>query len=263
MQIDLSDKATSILVQEYVNKICNFETKIDLDWNVHKLIHTFQVIQMAQLLIDQTTPSLPKAIQKHILNAALLHDIGRCYEYKNGKRMNIDHGKIGAALIRKYFPKMTIEADSTCFHNKLPSDKDPKNCKLVLNYVRDADMLANIDYQIKYPHIWLSHLFSCLAEENISYKIDPEILRAVQEHRCSKTKNIKNPTLLNMLLSQLCWYYVLQTKAAFKIAHTQKLFIRFRDIICYNMIPQIIKNRKNQHALVQQIEHIFVDDLFK
>ena len=262
MQIDLKDKATFILVQEYVNKICNFGTETDLDWNVNQLIHTFQVVQMAQNLIDQTKVILPKNVQKHILNAALLHDIGRCHEFKNGKRLKVDHGEIGATLIKKYFPNMIIEAESTRFHNKLASNKDPKSCKLILDYVRDADMLANIDYQIKYPHIWLKHLSSFIKKHTVQ-KIDPEILRAVKEHRCANTKHMNNSTFLNMILSQLCWYYGLQTDAAHKIAHTKNLFIRLRNTICQEIIPIIVQNKKTQHTLIQQIQHIFADDLFE
>ena len=146
MKIDLNDKVVRFLVQEYVNKICNYQSEEELNFDVHKLIHTFTVVEMAQQLIDSTT--LSKTMKKHILDAALLHDIGRCHEFKKGiHQKDIDHGKIGADLIKKYFPKMEIEAQSTLFHNKLPSKKDPKSCQTVLDYVRDADMLANIKYQ--------------------------------------------------------------------------------------------------------------------
>ena len=53
MKIDLSDKIQCFLVQEYVNKICHYESEEELNWDVHKLIHTFQVVQMAQKLIEK------------------------------------------------------------------------------------------------------------------------------------------------------------------------------------------------------------------
>ena len=92
MKIDLNDKVTRFLVQDYVNQICNYQSKDELNFDIHKLIHTFDVVKMAEHLICETKPKLPLKLQKQILNAALLHDWGRCYEFKNGARLkNIDH----------------------------------------------------------------------------------------------------------------------------------------------------------------------------
>ena len=46
MYIDLNDKITRFLVQEYVNKICYYSSKKELNWNIHKLIHTFSVLML-------------------------------------------------------------------------------------------------------------------------------------------------------------------------------------------------------------------------
>lgn len=160
MKIDLNNKVVRFVVQEYVNKICNYTKEEELNYNVHKLIHTFGVVDMAQHLIDHTKPALSQKMQKQILNAAVLHDVGRCYEFEKGKKVNIDHGQVGADLIKKNFPKLKAEIQSTFFHNKLPSGNDPKFCKTVLDYVRDADMLANMKYEIDETKIFLAHLLN-------------------------------------------------------------------------------------------------------
>ena len=60
MYIDLENKVIRLLVQEYVNKICYHSSKEELDFNTHKLIHTFHVADMAQDLIKMTQPTLSK-----------------------------------------------------------------------------------------------------------------------------------------------------------------------------------------------------------
>ena len=262
MYIDLNDKITRFLVQEYVNKICYYSSKKELNWNIHKLIHTFSVADMAQKLINETKPALSKELQKQILNSAILHDVGRCYEFKNGEKVHLDHGQVGAELIKKHFPEMTVEANSTLYHNKCPSDKDPKSCQTVLNYVRDADILGNIKYEIEKTDIWLSHIIGDNKEAFRHSSIDREILSAVKEQRPANLKNMNINKILTSWLWQLCWYYNLRTKAAFKIAHKEKLFFRLRDTICQKIVPLTTKNKKKQKELIQKIQKTFADELF-
>ena len=109
MKIDLQDRVVRFVVQDYVNQICNYQSDEELDFDVHKLIHTFMVVEMAQDLVKLAKPKLTPKIQKQILNAAVLHDLGRCHEFKKGVHLKkIDHGKIGARLIEKHFPMDSI-----------------------------------------------------------------------------------------------------------------------------------------------------------
>ena len=261
MKIDLNNKIVRFLVQEYVNKICHYSSKLELKYDIYKLVHTFFVMEMAQKLIDLTKPALPSKIKKHILDAAVLHDVGRCYEFKNGKKVNIDHGKVGADLIKKYFPKMEIEAQSTFFHNKLPSDKDPKTCYPVLDYVRDADMLANLKYQVEEPDIWLDHILDDSKKSFLSPIIDEEIFQSVQRGIPVRCNKIKTQNLLTMWLWELCWFYNLKTKAGIIYARKEKIFPRFKAIILKNIIPLTTKDKKKQAKLVQQIQECFPDSL--
>ena len=243
-------------------KICYYSSEEELNFNVHKLIHTFDVADMVQSLIKVTKPALSKKLQQQILNAAILHDIGRCYEFKKGKKVDIDHGKIGADLIKKRFPKMMVESQSTFFHNKLPSDRDPKSCQPVLDYVRDADMLANMRYEIENTDIFLIHIWGNKKKAFLTPKIDPEILNAVKERRSPYISKIKVQNLLTMWLWQLCWVYNLKTTAGKKIAKKEKIFTRFRDLICQKIIPMITQDKAMQKSLILKINQTFPDKMF-
>ena len=264
MYIDLEDKVTRFLVQEYVNKICYYSSEKELNSNVHKLIHTFDVADMAQQLIKLTEPTLSEKVQKQILNAAILHDIGRCHEFKDGIHLkDIDHGKIGAELIEKKFPEMEIEAQSTFYHNKLPSAQEPDTCHPVLEYVRDADVLANIQYEILHADTWIHHnLVEHKKEEVLPPEIDDEIVAAVHEKRLAKSAQIKHLNLLTEWLWQLCWYFNVATDAGKKLAHQAHLFERFRDMICEKAIPLTTKDEKQQTELIRKIRELFPDSLF-
>ena len=264
MKIDLNDKLVRFLVQEYVNPICNYASEDELNFNVHKLIHTFQVVEMAEKLIKKTIPALSPKIKKHILYAALLHDLGRCHEFKNGKHLkHIDHGKIGKELIQKYFPRMTIEADTTFFHNKLPSAKDPKSCQPVLDYVRDADMLANMKYQINNTEIFLVHIWEHQKKNLLTPVIDKEIFQAAKKMEPVQTSKIKVKSILTMWLWELCWFFNLKTSAGIKCAQEEKIFIKFKQTIFKKIVPLTTRDKKKQKELIQKIQETFPDRLFK
>ena len=134
---------------------------------------------------------------------------------------------------------------------------------MVLNYVRDADMLANISYQIAHIDIWLKHIFQYFPRAKGEIKIDEEVYCAVKEHRPVKIERAKERTFLNMVLAQLCWYYGLQTKAGVKMAQKEQFFVRFKRIICEKIVPEITPLKKQQEQLVKKIEEIFPDKLFQ
>lgn len=261
MKIDLNDKVVRFLVQEYVNQIYHYSNEKDLNYNLHKLIHTFQVVEMAQKLINNTKPALQQNVKTHILNAAVLHDIGRCHEFKFGKKISVDHGKLGSKLIEKNFPYMKVEAKTTFFHNKLPSDKDPKDCQPILDYVRDADMLANIRYEIEETDMWLIHILGSNKKSLLTPIIDKEILKAAQEMRPAKIVKIKTKNLLTLWLWQLCWIFNLRTKAGFHLNKKEKIFIRFKKTIIKKIIPLTTRDKKEQKVLSQKIQEMFPDRL--
>ena len=230
---------------------------------MHKLIHTFGVVEMAQHLIKLTKPSMPLKLQKQILNAAVLHDLGRAHEFKNGVHLkNIDHGKIGADLIKKSFPKMKVEIQSTLYHNKCPSKKDPVLAQPVLDYVRDADMLANIQYEIEHLDTFLMHIVGKNPSKTSKLLIDEEVINAVFEKRPVVLCRIKENNLVTGFLWQLCWRYNLKTEAGIKLSKKKNLFIKFKEMTCKKIVPMSVSGKVQQSKLVKQIEQIFPDEIF-
>lgn len=263
MKIDLNDKVVRFLVQEYVNHICNYCSAEELNFNVHKLIHTFKVVEMAQQLIKLTKPALTLKLQAQILNAAVLHDLGHCYTFRKGLKLkNIDHGKIGADLIKKQFPKMKEEMQSTLFHNKCPSSKDPKSVQLILDYVRDADMLANIQYNMEHLDIFLMHIYRKKSSGISEVIIDDEIVNAAVQKRPARTSKVKAYGPLTLFLWQMCWWFNLSTISGKKLSKKNHLFTRFRDMICQRVVPMTTEDKKNQKKLIQKIHQIFPDKIF-
>ena len=262
MKIDLKDKVVRFVVQDYVNQICNYQSDEELDFDIHKLIHTFTVVEMAQNLINRANPKLSQKIRKQILNAAVLHDLGRCHEFKNGVHLKkIDHGEIGAKLIGKYFPDMKVEKQSTLYHNKCSSDNDPKSCQPVLNYVRDADMLANIKYEMEHFNTFLTHIFHQKTPNFLSSLIDFEIIQAVSQKRPASWEKLKSGSLLNGFLFQMCWFFNVRTSAAKHLIRKTKLFINYKGMIYHRVVPMITSDKKRQNKLINQINEIFPDSL--
>ena len=260
MLVDLNDLATKVLVQEYVNKIVNYDSLDELNHNIHKLIHTFEVVKMAQELIECTVPKMSEDMAQTVLNAAVLHDIGRCYQFKNGIfDKTVQHGPLGAEILQKKLPHLTREIEATRFHAELPSGNDPEFAKDILDYVRDADMLGNIRYEIEHIDVFLEQYKGLFSKEFI---VDDEILSAAREHRPAERKNFKYPNVWTSILTQILWMFALKTDAAKKLAKRQNLFIRYRDALISKALPMFCDNQQC-YQLTAQILTIFPDSYFK
>ena len=263
MKIDLNDKVTRVVVQEYVNALINFHNTGELDFDTHKLIHTFKVVETAQKLIDLTKPALPQKLKKQILNAAVLHDIGRCYEYGNGKqRKHFDHGQMGGALIRKYFPKLTVEALATQYHNKMPGENDPIMAQPVLDYTRDADMLGNLIYNTEHMPQFLVHILQQYPKTDTGLIINDEIVRSAKEHRVCHYHQMSKFDFLDMMVAQLNWIFNLRTPAAFILAKKEKLFSRYREILIREVLPVVPGSASQRRKTAKEIMELFPDTLF-
>ncbi|MDY6407267.1 MAG: hypothetical protein SPL08_00995 [Pseudomonadota bacterium] len=263
MQIDLENKVTRFVVQEYVNAIVNFKSQAELDFDTHKLIHTFKVVQVAQQLIDLTRPKLSPKLQKQILNAAVLHDIGRCYEFQNGiQKKNFNHGIEGAELIHKKFPKMAIEGLSTYWHNRAPSDDDPAVAQPVLDYTRDADILGNLIYNIQRMPIFLKHILQMFPENETGLKINNEIINAAQEGRSCCYNRMEKWDFLDMMLAQLGWIYNLRTRSGFLLAQKERIFSRYRDTVISDVLLAVSGTEKQRKQAAKQIMELFPDKVF-
>lgn len=260
MLVDLNDLATKVLVQEYVNKIVNYDSLDELNHNIHKLIHTFEVVKMARELIECTVPKMSEDMAQTVLNAAVLHDIGRCYQFKKGIfDKTVQHGPLGAEILQKKLPHLTQEIEVTRFHAELPSNNDPEFAKDILDYVRDADMLGNIRYEIEHIDVFLEQYKGLFSKEFI---VDDEILSAAREHRPAERKNFKYSNVWTSILTQILWMFALKTDAAKQLAKQQNLFIRYRDALISKALPMFCDN-KQCCKLTEQILTIFPDSYFK
>ena len=263
MKIDLNDKVTRFLAQEYLNAILNFQSPAELGFDVHKLIHTFEVVKVADRLIELTPKKLSPKLKKQIHRAALLHDVGRCYEFKDGKpRKGFDHGVYGAEIIKKHFPNLAVEQISTAWHSRRPTDQDPVMAKPVLDYTRDSDMLGNIIYNTEHISIFLDHILSSYRNTPDVLTLDPEIQTATRERRACNYPKMGKLDFLDMMVAQLLWIYNLKTEAAFRLSKKEKLFPRYRDAVIAKAVPVIVGTQKQRQKAIDTIIKLFPDTLF-
>ena len=264
MKISLNDKVVRTVVQEYVNAIVNYQSERELDFDVHKLIHTFQVVAVARELVKLTKQSLSKTVKKQILNAAALHDIGRCHEFKNGSiRAGYDHGAAGAALIKKYCPNLIVEQACTRWHNKRPSNKDPKAAQPILDYTRDADILGNIQYNTENMAVFIKHILEIWELSDNPLTLNDEIRKAAIEKRSCVYANMKKFDFGDMLVAQLLWIYNLRTEAAFRFVKKHRVFSKYRAAIITQALPYIKGSAVLRKKMAEDIRTLFPDSLFE
>ena len=263
MQVDLNDKVTRFLVQEYLNAILNFQSPMELGFDMHKLIHTFEVVKVADRLVDFSSKKLSPKLKKQIHQAALLHDVGRCYEFKNGKpRKGYNHGTYGAEIIKKHFPNLVVEQTCTAWHNTQPSDKDPSFAQPVLDYTRDADMLGNIIYNTEHMSVFLDHILRLYRNTPDVLILNPEVHSAAHEERACNYSKIGRLDLMDMMVAQLLWIYNLRTESAFRLAKKEKLFPNYRDAVIAETIPAIAGTKQQRQKAINTILKLFPDSLF-
>ena len=263
MQVDLENNITRFVVQEYVNAIVNYTSQSELDFDVHKLIHTFEVADVAKKLIELANPKLPEKLQNQIMNAAILHDIGRCYEFRGGQHLkNFDHGVKGAELVREKFPDLLPETLAVEWHNKCPSENDPKAACPILDYTRDADILGNLVYEIKKMPVFIGHILKLFKETPTGLILDDEIVQAALQNRNCHRSKMKKCDFLDMLITQLGWVYILRTKAGFTLAKQENIFPEFRDIMIDQVLPLIPGTEAQRSTTANQIKTLFPDEVF-
>lgn len=263
MHIDLTDNVTRILVQEYLNAIVNYRSQAELNYDVHKLIHTFEVVKMTDEILDYAGNTVSDEMKEVIRRSALLHDIGRCHEFKNGFYVSgMDHGQVGADLIQQYLPDLKTEIQTTKWHNKMPSDMDPPQIQPVLNYVRDADMLGNVRYEIKNMDVFIVHLLDCYPESMRYPIIDEEVIRAVSEKRNTQYDKIQSWSFLTEFCNHILWFFNLRTDAAKKLACDKRFFPLLRDTISEKVFTYLYGTVAEKEKIKQLFLNLFSDSFF-
>lgn len=259
MQVDLENPYERFLIQTYVDSILNAQSNAERNFDIHKLVHTYEVVQAAKDLV-RLTPNLQDDMAQTIIDAALLHDLGRVRQFKNGRLIKSNHAHMGAALIEKAFPDASILIETTRYHSDSPSSKDPDDCLFVLNFVRDADMIANVRYNTENPSCFYDRIKDVFGNEAFPLAIDKELQDAVAEKRCIMNNQLDQKTFLNIMLGQLHWQFNLRTPAGFKLAHDENIFIGLRDVMVNDYVDKLHGTKDEKEHTKQQILSLYTDE---
>ncbi|MDD3668934.1 MAG: HD domain-containing protein [Alphaproteobacteria bacterium] len=256
--IDLTNPDEQCLVQLYAERICMAKSAGERDFLTGKLAHAYEVIRMAERLTD-LAPDLDASAREIIWRGACLHDIGRPLQWKDGAfHRELDHGKLGAAYFSKRFPGETTIASVIEWHNRMPSDADPPAARPYLDFVRDADMLANLKHNaddIPYLYDRLKGISSTRLE------IDGEFYAAARAKRPILYKNIKNESILTIVACGLAWQYNLRTPAAEKLRKKEFLFTSYRDRVIAELIDLLDGSDAEKKAVKQELASLFSDEV--
>lgn len=237
MQVDLSDASERLLVQTYLNHILNHQSEEELNFLKHKIIHTYEVVEAAKDLVSFTKPSLSERDKALVLQAALLHDIGRVQQFSKGKYVpDADHGLMGAALLKKAMPENKIIIETTKWHNKSPSDKDPAEASFYLNYVRDADIIANIRHNTDHILTVFQNLKNIVKDDELDLYLDDELICAAKEKRSCNYKCYKRSSFLQVILQEIGWKYNILTPAGKRLVKNEQIFVRLRDAVIHELV---------------------------
>lgn len=263
MRVDLEDTCERLLVKTYVDSVLNAESTEELIFDVHKLIHTYEVVRAAKDLVDLTVPPLDEKTAKMIIDGAVLHDIGRVKQFSKGHFvMKANHAHMGAVILEREIPEYKTVIETTRWHSDIPSDKDPAEYAFVLNYVRDADMIANLRYNIFEAERFFDQVKSMFGTDGLNCRLDEEVTAALLEDRPLCNKNLKNVSFLNAMLGQLFWVYNLRTPVAYDIAKKETLFPRLRDVFTGPFLEKLDGTVEEKQAVRAQLLSLFPNIFF-
>lgn len=258
MRVDLSDASERLLVETYVNHILNAQSEEEADFLKHKIVHTYEVVEAAKDLVEYTMPVLSEKDKTLILQAALLHDIGRVQQFSKGKFvLDADHGLMGAALLKKAMPENKIVIETTKWHNKVPSDKDPEEVLFYLNYVRDADIIANIRHNANHMSSVFKNLKNIVKDNELDLYLDDELMNAAKEKRSCKYARYKRQSFLQVILQEIGWKYNILTSAGKALVKKEQIFVRLRDAVI-NELVDLLDGSAQEKRMMKE----FILDLY-
>ncbi len=153
--------ATKLIGDAYASQIVNQNEDVSL-WIIHKLKHTFGVVHDINSILfnEKELWNFLSPDERSIIEiSAILHDLGRFYQHRDGRRLSneeFDHG-LEAVKILKNIPEFNnpIILFAIEEHNKFAIDynnpyyqqlneHDKKVAEIAAKLVRDADKLENI-----------------------------------------------------------------------------------------------------------------------
>lgn len=208
-------KATQLIGDTYAKQMIG-ENEYIQSWHVHKLKHTFAVASniMDLLFSEKEIFESFSASEIELTElSAILHDIGRFYQHRDGRHLEnseFDHGKFAVELLKdnpdfnnpillfaiEEHNQFAINFENPYYKNL--SEHDKKVAEIIAKLLRDADKLENIKHFIYYG---LSELHFNVPSIPLSDKVKEGIASRKQIN--SKFTNGKADKIAN----SLSWIY--------------------------------------------------------
>ncbi len=153
--------ATKMIGDAYAKQIVGQNEDI-IAWHVHKLKHSFGVAHDIMDILygeKEIYNFLTKEEKENVELSAILHDLGRFYQHKDGRHLSnseFDHGDFCVELLKSIpefnnpiilfaiqeHNKIAIRYDNPYYTNL--SEHDKKVADITAKLLRDADKLENI-----------------------------------------------------------------------------------------------------------------------
>lgn len=262
MRVNLKDASERLLVETYLNHILSAQSDEELNFLKHKLIHTYEVVEAAKDLVKYTQPALSQRDEMLVLQAALLHDIGRVYQFSEGRYVpDADHGLMGAAFLKKAMPDNKTVIETTKWHNHSPSEKDPKEVAFYLNYVRDADIIANVRHNTDNILTVFKNLKNIVKKSELNLYLDDELIAAAKEKRSCIYKRYKRESFLQVILQQIGWKYNILTPTGKLLVKQEKIFVRLRDAVIDKLVDVLDGSIQEKQDMKKLIFELYPDEV--
>ena len=204
--------ATKIIADAYASQMINASDEV-ATWAIHKLKHSFGVAHdIMDILYHEKDIFNSFSLEQRKLTeiAAILHDLGRFYQHRDGHHISnseYDHGVEAAKLLEK-IPEFNnpILLFAIAEHNHFSinyqnpyylqlSNDDKKLAELIAKLLRDADKLENIRRLI-YHH---NNQIGTRQQGKLSTKVKEDILSC----KCVEHQNIS--TAIDLMAANISW----------------------------------------------------------
>lgn len=244
------NNAIEILLEHYNKEYAELE-KIENNKHffLHKIKHSFWVLRAWLLIIenDEILKDLDEKTKEKFLFSALLHDLWRFSQHDGKKILNenlVDHWLLGYGVLKNLWYTDAWVLLSVKYHNKpLPElekiEEDPefkdlspelkKEARMLIDYVRDADKLENLEY------MWLTNFHREMSElslldPNWNWKdLSDEVLDYLLEWRVIPYSIRKsNPDIITSYIS---WINDINFNWTKKLIKSNNIFPTYMDYL--------------------------------
>ncbi|OPZ76833.1 MAG: HD domain protein [Alphaproteobacteria bacterium ADurb.Bin438] len=231
-------KYEKILERYYNEQIATAKDEMEIEFINRKLTHSKSVLadgEELMELIKEFKESDDKKLIEYSKIALLLHDVGRFYQFNDGKYdIKMDHGLLGAKLLKE---QEGIDAPEIYHaikvHDKMGLDdmlNDPEyialddykknRTYLIAKLVKDADMYSNLKLRTEVGIVTATKMVDELF-------FTPEVLEAFDEGRLANKEFVKS--ILDVYVSIFAWSSAFNYKETRKLIRENEVFLKFAD----------------------------------